>query len=222
MRIELEVTLRCNAKCPHCDRHCDILSQPETDMTKKQIMHFCEEVREHGNVDLVSVLGGEPSLHPDIEHILLMLSTLKSAGHIGRLIYATNGSLPLPEGVGEDYKVFTNPVCEKHHHRFDISPSESGLLYEAPCAIPGGCGIALNCFGYWPCGAGGAISRLLGIPDMARYSLSEASGWDYDRVCRHCAHGCVLKYPVTDYATPASPIFVAARKGWTKYNGRRY
>ena len=222
IHIELEVTLRCNTKCPHCDRHCDILSQPDTDMSIDQINRFCEEVIKRGHVGLVSVLGGEPSLHPDIEYILMRLAVLKDYGYIATLIYATNGILPLPVNVTEDFTVYNSPVRYKHHHRMDISPTEEGVIYASPCPIAEGCGIALNCFGYWPCGAGGAICRLLDIPDMVRYSLSTASDWDYDTMCRHCAHGAATQHPTTDFSTPASPVFTTALQNWQGYKGRRY
>ena len=40
--IDLEITLRCNARCLHCSRHCNIIKSVPDDMTLEQIEAECE------------------------------------------------------------------------------------------------------------------------------------------------------------------------------------
>ena len=221
MRIELEVTLRCNARCPQCSRHCDRMPMPDSDMTPDQVMRFAKEVYDYGRpLELVSIMGGEPSLHPRVEDLADIIGKLRDAGLVQRIVYATNGLLPLPR-LPQNTDVYLSPPSQKRHRRMDVDPGLEGQKLKETCPVPSGCGIALNAYGYWPCGAGGAIARLLHMP-VAKFTLQDALlGWDYGALCPHCQ--AMAETPVwVGNPRPASPNFAAAFAQYTPYNGARY
>ncbi len=66
---QIELTLRCNGKCPFCSIH----SLPEyvlgTDMTTKQIKFLIDQIAELGALSL-SFTGGEPTLRKDLPELI--------------------------------------------------------------------------------------------------------------------------------------------------------
>ncbi len=223
MNIELEVTLRCNAACPHCSRHCNRLSQPDTDMSLDQINRFAKEVRDVGTpLNILSVMGGEPTLHPQINEIMEILEQLKQDNLIKTFNYVSNGILPPPKAIKKAI-VSMRPPKYKYHRRMDIDPSLNQQEVVKECEIPYTCGAALNIYGYWPCGAGGALARLLGI-DVAKYTLVDAmKGFDMSLVCPHCQK--YAKNPIMVAGSdniPPSDNYKKAFEAFVGYKGRLY
>ncbi len=66
---QIELTLRCNGKCPFCSIH----SLPEsilgTDMTTEQIKYLIDEIAKLGVLSL-SFTGGEPTLRKDLPELI--------------------------------------------------------------------------------------------------------------------------------------------------------
>lgn len=211
MNVELEITLRCNARCPQCSRHCNIFDYGPSDMTPEQIRRFIAEVRTRAEpLDIISVMGGEPTVHPDFERIVsLLFDELYLKGMVRKLRIATNGARPLPSSIRErPIDIITSPVSQKDHRCQFIAPVDSGQRVR-DCPVPYVCGIALNYFGYFPCGAGGAIIRLFRLPHLIRHELprSVEELGDFRSVCDLCQASAVDPFMLRDHDPSPSESF---------------
>lgn len=168
MNIEFEITLRCNANCHSCSRHCHYgMYGEESDVTMDQVDRFVEEVKRHGNIDMIHIMGGEPTLHPQLGLIMLEVQSLREQGFIRRCQIVTNGILPIPVAFEHrriDIGTCTSRPSEKSHkHRcMFVAPLDTGQDLKH-CPVPSDCGVSFGAYGWWPCGAGGAIARLFGL-----------------------------------------------------------
>jgi len=183
-------------------------------MTMAQITRFIEEVIACDKpMYQISVMGGEPMVHPHVEWICKEIHTrLVLPGLVQRFNLATNGTLPIPEWMREHMKILLSPVESKHHRRQFVAPIDTGQDTKS-CKIPATCGIALNRFGYYPCGAGGAIVRLFRLPNLTKYALPEnveAFG-DLHPMCQLCQVSAVTQQMATnDEHDAPSRLFQAA------------
>lgn len=60
----LQITGRCNLECPHCDRRSE-----DRDMPTHEVLQYAERMHELG-YSWVSLGGGEPTLHPELNAIV--------------------------------------------------------------------------------------------------------------------------------------------------------
>jgi len=176
MHIEMEITLRCNAKCPSCSRHCHYGFYDESsDVTMDQVARFAQEVIKHGDIDLVSIMGGEPLLHPHLTEIILLVKALKNHGNIKRCQIVTNGKIEAPQGlmtvnvIPED-----SPLRPQNHRCQFVAPFDTGQELK-DCPVPHDCGVSWGAFGWYPCGAGGAICRLFGHSQYRRDTIPDTA-----------------------------------------------
>lgn len=212
MNIELEITLRCNRACKCCNRHCnafDFMPLDDSDMTLHQIDKFCSQVAESRHrLDRISVMGGEPLLHPQIEAIMRMLKQRLVKQHLVReLQLATNGDL---------LKATPPRALEYAQNRVRWTKQEFVDMFCAPidldrqrhhCRVPHYCGIALNCWGYWPCGPGGAIARLFNLLQFQRLTLPAG----FKAFGTTDANGNIPG--ICDYCQLSTSHYILARKG---------
>jgi len=176
--IQMEITLRCNAKCLSCSRHCHYgMYDGSSDVTYEQVERFCSEIRLHGkerNVGLISIMGGEPTLHPDLHRITTLIARLHDEGHTRLAQIVTNGKISPPSVPGvmictveEDADI----RYENHRCQF-VSPFDTGQVTRE-CPIIEQCGVSWGAYGWWPCGAGGAICRLMGLEQFRSDTMPE-------------------------------------------------
>lgn len=219
MNIELELTLRCNAKCHSCSRHAHYgLYDDKSDVTLAQIAAFIVEVQNHGNVDLISVMGGEPTVHPEFPAIVFLLKQkLLCEGHVRRMQIVTNGSNPIPDII-KDVPVTTSPehVKSKDHRCMFAAPCDTGQELKE-CSVPKDCGISFGAYGYWPCGAGGAIARLFGLLEYNRQAIpnDEYDFPDKIKLCVLCQAKAKNYIFVKDFGDIKSVSF---RKAFKKFD----
>ncbi len=215
--IELEITLRCNAACTQCSRHCNSFSYGESDMTITQIQKFIDQVISAPiNLGHVTVMGGEPTVHPRFEEIVhLLYTSLVLDDKAVYLEIATNGIKSVPDSIlSLPVIIRTNPVSGKDHRCQFIAPADTGQKTK-PCDIPHTCGMALNCYGYFPCGAGGAIIRLFDIKELIRYDLplNLSEFGSIERICSLCQASAIRpKMLRSDDPTPSTSFRDAIRK----------
>ena len=77
-RIEIDITYNCNLKCINCNRMCKQIPSKE-EMSTSQIYRFVEEsMNLNIKWDQIRILGGEPTLHTDLNDILHALLSYQS------------------------------------------------------------------------------------------------------------------------------------------------
>lgn len=227
LNIELEITLRCNSKCPQCSRHCNIISYGDSDMTIKQINRLISQVLS-SNIEIghITVMGGEPTIHPHFEEITLLLNeSLVRTQKVKTLEVATNGILEIPESILKlPIQIRVSPLSTKRHRCQFIAPKDTGQETRF-CDVPYVCGIALNCYGYFPCGAGGTIARLFNMKRLIMYELpsSLTDFGDLKGLCSLCQASAVHQrmYGVDD-PTPSKSFEEAIRNFKKRKHQFRY
>ncbi len=215
-KVQLEITLRCNHCCANCNRLVGIRTPPDSDMKMKQIEKFIDQtIRRHDRLKIplesLHLIGGEPLVHPNfIEIYHLIRDRLQMQGYLQRIEVYSNGRLPIPEEI-KGITMIARPE-NKMHGNFYVSPKDMRLsVYN--CEAPNNCGIAVNAFGYFPCGAGCSIVRLLEIPDQVFYDFPDnLDVWDFNLICPHCVHAVVGGVPATSaledpWSVPSSETF---------------
>jgi len=207
MHVELEITLRCNVKCTACSRHCDIFDDPASDMTWDTYSMFRQQAIKRHDVGRVTVMGGEPTMHPELEEIISDLVLMKSNGWIGVVCMSTNGVIPLDFFVPKCVQVSVVPPAIKRHRCQLMAPCDTGQV-QRTCQVPWGCGVAVNQYGCYPCGAGGAIARLLKLPPYKRTDLTHPDDFgDLSGLCKYCQASAVEPMMVSEHGNVTSKTF---------------
>jgi hypothetical protein len=172
-------------------------------------------------LESIHLIGGEPLIHPnflDIYH--LIKDRLMDPGYVGRIEIYSNGKLPIPDEI-KGITIIASPE-NKMHGNFYVSPSDAGLAV-FNCGAPNNCGIAVNAFGYFPCGAGCSIIRLLEIPNQVYYDFpDDLDVWDFNAVCSHCVHGALGGVPaIPALSDPHSvPTSITFRNKLVRYQNK--
>ena len=163
----------------------------------------------------ITIMGGEPTVHPHFEEItLLIYESLVQTQKVKTLEVATNGILGIPESILKlPIQIRVSPLSTKKHRCQFIAPKDTGQETKL-CDIPCSCGMALNCFGYFPCGAGGAIARLFNMKKYMMYELPSnlRDFGDLTELCSLCQASAVhQKMYGTDASTPSKSFEEAIR-----------
>jgi len=230
MNIEMEITLRCNAKCPSCSRHCPYLDYGhESDVTMDQVARFTEEVKaysiDHTRIDIIHIMGGEPTLHPLFNAIVTELQErLLGPGHIRRLQVVTNGIIPVASWLNVAVSVSRPEEKGPKHRCMLVAPYDTGQQLKTKCPVPGDCGVSFGAYGWWPCGAGGAICRLFGLDKYRREAIPEDEDDFPDRndMCVRCQAKAAKYMFVKDFGSIRSISFWKAMKDFDASKLRRY
>jgi len=175
--LEIELTTECDLHCRHCDRRC-CQAPSDEEMTIDQIGYFVDESKRLKYPwKRIHVLGGEPSLHPNLSYILGLLKTLGC-----ELWVVTNGFGPkakalrqvLPDGVLLRDTLKTGPE-HPHFVQTDVTMMEQNPDEVLSCDHTDTCGLGLTRYGFYPCGPGASIDRVvrmdLGIRNLADVTM---------------------------------------------------
>ncbi|NUM32965.1 MAG: radical SAM protein [Candidatus Brocadiae bacterium] len=201
-RIEIDVTWNCNLHCKNCDRSCRQAPTQEQ-MSIQQIQKFVfESQQNHKKWEQIRILGGEPTLHPDILAILKILENYKNFySPETKLILISNGYGPivhsilkkLPKSIVIKDTVKQSPD-QSTFEPFNIAPIDLPGYQQTNflngCWITTYCGLALNRHGYYPCGVAGGIDRVFGLCLGKLQMPKEPSEMlpVLDACCRLCGH----------------------------------
>jgi len=101
----LEITNHCNLDCIHC--YIDGKISHTTFMNYGTIIHLIEEFILH-KASFITITGGEPLLHPDIERIITLIGTTYSAT---TFYVATNGTA-FSDKLIERIRMYNNIVLQ--------------------------------------------------------------------------------------------------------------
>ncbi len=199
-RIEVFITYRCNLRCFNCNSSCRQAPSNEL-MTVEQIQMFIKEsIAKDVNWERIRVLGGEPTLHPDLPEILsLLIEYKKCASADVRIQLVTNGFGSKVAGILSE--VPTDIEIENSRKTgnkniftpFNKAPKDSILLknsdFSNGCWVTK-CGMGLTPHGYYYCSVAGSIDRVFGF-DIGRKELPPASDAMVDQLrvfCELCGH----------------------------------
>jgi hypothetical protein len=200
--IEIDITYNCNLKCYNCNRSCT--QAPSTDdMTAEQIYKFINEsIIKNVQWKTIRILGGEPTLHPNLVTILRMLNNYRIEMLPESTIQlVTNGFgrkvnerlSKIPDGIDIENSGKTSRV-QITFHPFNIAPVDVDRFkdydFSGGCWIASECGMGLTPYGYYPCAIAGGIDRIFGF-DQGRKELprpgDELLGL-FSKFCKYCGH----------------------------------
>ncbi|MBF0595173.1 MAG: radical SAM protein [Candidatus Omnitrophica bacterium] len=86
--VTIEVTNRCQSRC----RMCGIWREKDRqELSCAQVVRALERLSRHFRIKTVSITGGEPLLHPDLENIIRHLLAFRNKGKIKVLGLYSNG-----------------------------------------------------------------------------------------------------------------------------------
>jgi len=128
----LNVTSRCNLKCPVCYAGACADSQ-RPDPSLGEVLHTVKTVieRERGKLGVLMLSGGEPTLRADLAEMIEQLAPL----NITRILINTNG-LELANSSG------LQDLLKKHHQRVEIYLQFDGFREETHLKLRGKAGLA--------------------------------------------------------------------------------
>lgn len=203
--LEIDIAFSCNLKCYNCDRSCS--QAPSNDyMSVNQIRKFISEsLTTKKKWKRIRIIGGEPFLHPNIDEILKLLqSYIEENILLTRLEIVTNGFgsvvknalKSVPSGI---FVKNTNKIgkFQKKFEAFNLAPIDKKYHiftdFSNACWITAYCGIGLNPFGYYICGVGGSIDRVMGkdigLKELPKTrSLFQAQANIFCQLCGHFTH----------------------------------
>jgi len=173
--IEIDITFKCNLKCYNCDRSCTQAPSDST-MSVEQIRKFIDEsIANNKHWSRIRILGGEPTLHPDLEEILRILLDYKEKYSPSTWLELTTNNFG-PEVnrklLKVPRKIYVNNTSktgrfQKKFEAFNLAPCDNMMYaftdFTNACWITNDCGMGLNRYGYYQCGAAGSIDRVFGF-----------------------------------------------------------
>lgn len=209
-KVELEITTHCNLMCKFCDRRCSQAPANES-MSLEQIRHFVDEsIALNYDWHKIGILGGEPTLHPDLEEIIQILKTYTGKFPDCDLFLATNYHgrkvIHKIKQFEKSIRVVKSPKNNnpKWFNNINLTQKDfSSVIHN--CNICNGTGLGLTKRGYFPCGAGAAIARVLGM-DIGIQSLADLNQVSIrnmlKELCMYCGHGLAVKVGENNTTSP--------------------
>jgi hypothetical protein len=200
-RIEIDITYRCNLRCTNCNRSCG-QAPAAVDMPVSRVAQFLRDSQTAGiRWERIRLLGGEPTLHPDLAAILRLLARYRARHNPRlRLVIGTNGRgrrvrrivsrLPSFMTVKNTYKTERARLFRP----FNLAPADLRRYryadFSSGCRILEDCGLGLTPQGYYPCAIAGGIDRIFGFRlGRKRLPAPEDDMRDLlERFCPLCGH----------------------------------
>lgn len=202
LRIEIDITYACNLHCYQCDRSCSQLPSSmmmNLDTIKRFLSESTEQQRRW---ESIRILGGEPTLHPGLKHMVGMIEAwcLEYSPECRRYVvsngYGTNTRKVLAQLP--EHWVYTGSFKEEryvdHFEPFNKAPIDydewKNEDFTKGCWICSDCGLGLTPLGYFPCAVSAGIERVfrqgLGHPNLP--SLQCGMDGVLEKSCRYCGH----------------------------------
>jgi Radical SAM superfamily/4Fe-4S single cluster domain len=200
--LEIDLTYLCNLHCHNCNRSCTQAVTSEG-MTVEQIQVFLEESVARGHDwKRLSILGGEPTLHPQFIEIMGLIVRYRDQHWPKATVQLTTNGYgdvvtaklaQLPTGVRVINTAKTGDL-QPEFDTFNVAPADLPAYAKTDfangCAVLEDCGMGLTPYGYYPCAIMGGIDRIFGfakgrkaLPDDSDDMLEEVR-----QFCRLCGH----------------------------------
>jgi organic radical activating enzyme len=197
--IEIDITYNCNLRCFNCNRSCR-QAPTKKNMSLEQIKKFIKESK-NKNIQWkkISLVGGEPCLHPDILKIIeLLLNYKKDFSPKTKIYLVTNGLVKnVLKNIPQSINIINSAKqssAQDGFESFNIAPIDlkeyKNKDFKNGCHILKDCGLGLNMYGYYPCAVASGIDRIFGF-DNARKHLPEKYDQMFDQLnnfCKLCGH----------------------------------
>lgn len=245
-KIEIDITYDCNLKCKGCNRSCGLAPSRQR-MSLDDIDRFIKESISLGiKWNLINILGGEPTLHPDFEKIIETLHN----NYIE--VYSENTILQVvSNGYHENSRMLCDKIRNYKNVRIDYgSYKQSNRIdyftsfndapcdhaehfcndYSKGCWVAHHCGLNLNYQGYYACSVCGAIDRVVGY-NQAASTLSELNQQKiishFQQFCPLCGNFIAYKssngefIPRSDKEPFQDIVSVSWKKIYADYNNKR-
>jgi len=190
IRLELQITMRCNYDCKWCNRLIANMSIADSDVTLEQLHGMADALqRDNITMDYIKVLGGEPLIHYDFLGAMEVLENrLVKEGIAKKVVIVTNDILPRPELDPDIFEYWPSPIDQKRHIPILVSPTDIGFEtgFREKCATKERCGYSFDAWGFSFCSLSGTLGRVLGS-NQYKDSIPEA---EIDpEICKHCTFG---------------------------------
>lgn len=200
-KVEIEITTMCSLACFNCDRSVRQAPSRES-MSLAQIEKFVKESFElNWQWERISLIGGEPTLHPQFFQVLDIVKKYKERYPNCVIELTTNGRGPkVLEMLSKipDWVFVRNSEKRSNKHAFssyNIAPIDlkkyKNADFSKGCWITTICGLGLTRHGYYPCGAGGSLDRIFGL-NIGLKNLSEVNDdvlkSQLKMLCKYCGH----------------------------------
>jgi hypothetical protein len=199
-KAEWHLTYRCDLACVGCNRACFLPGPPATpDMTLADAQEFSDQARALGWFPRIILIGGEPTLHPDLFGFLDLAAGFSAGAELWSNGYrpeakeilervrrenrvkVIEGTIKTRSVVQPVRDIFLAP-CDFHAQR---EPCGTHSLYADP-----DCGISVDAGGYTVCCMGGMIDGILDLgartkrlADLFDPSFADAQT---RMLCNHC------------------------------------
>ena len=208
--IVLEITTDCNLRCFNCNRSCSQAPSSEN-MSVGQISKFVREsIALKWKWELITIMGGEPTLHPNFLEILNVLGVYKKFNPSCILSLQTNGFGDKVDRILQKVPTFirvTNTHKKAQSQKYisyNIAPIDlleyKKSKFKSGCSIPERCGLGLTRYGYYGCGSGASVDRVFGF-NVGVKKLKDLNAdiikKQFDVVCRYCG-----SYKINSLPTP--------------------
>jgi hypothetical protein len=173
--VQMDITYDCNLKCTRCGRQC--AQAPSKDrITVDQVRKFVEEsVAQDRKWRMLRMMGGEPSLHPELDQILDLLRHYRDTHSPATILrLETNGFGPRVQerlaAVPDDVVVLNSGKKTRQDPefvQFNAAPVDFKQMrvfdYVNGCPNKSMCGLGFTPYGYYVCGSAGGIDRVFGF-----------------------------------------------------------
>jgi len=180
-------------------------------MPIEQIKEFIRESEELSYPwESIGLLGGEPTLHPRIKEIVCLLADYVNSRSRCELFLVSNAHgervRHVLENIRKTIQVVERPKVKRNDwfNNVDLAPMDFGKPTHA-CRITSECGLGLTSRGYFPCGPGAAIARVLQI-DVGVRSLRQATQENLLKalptLCACCGHALAVRIGEDDSVSP--------------------
>ncbi len=183
--VEIEICTNCNLRCVNCDR--SVRQAPSNEhMSVVQVRKFVDEsIALNWRWAQITLLGGEPTLHPHFDQIVGTLAVYHAhepstafrvlSNGYGERVNAVLGSLPQWIACVVTHK---DPRVRPTFSPVNLAPRDAAGAetadFSTGCSITELSGLGLSRYGYYPCGPGASIDRVFGF-DIGIKSLSEVT-----------------------------------------------
>lgn len=205
-KIEIDVTESCNLSCKSCVRGCDHFKSSKM-ISLEAIQKFVDESIElNYNWTRIGIMGGEPTVHPQLHEILNILHEYHIFNPTCHFWTRSNCIIPFD---CPGWVEFQENKDHSYHHAFYVSPIDVGYpMDKRTCHVLYDCGLMYSVNGYLPCCNSNVHIRALRLVDgvqSLRNVTYESMMQLCKLYCKHCGwymmddfcNGHLLTYPDT-------------------------